>query len=714
MSIKKKLAGFVFVLGTSPCLHANTITVIPNSIALDLSATELVTVGIPFKACELTDLEQFRLTDAQGQEVPVFVKKTLSWHSRSSCSGAARAVKVQFSYDATKGAQEYTWDLSGRNTTNDRSESQISEVVTNRTAIKGAHYEPRVFAINSPDYLVESGIVPPTSVKVSSSYDDSYFPMKWEYDARDFDYQSSTYGNWLFDRVSTNYRQALRRGDVEYYREAYLSHEWWIDKIETTGSNTSVADYCVGGFDYGKVSDTFGSGGKGCDPKYIYAEPFKLHLALTGDDSWVPVGPAETTREGILLRMADTIYDGSERCPTVGSCQSGAVPASGFSSLYSSVGDSYTERKTGFGLQTLLNICELTGDSQVCGFVDNVVNNIYQHYTSNPDGLGVTGYLGHSWHKHQGSFVPYIGSIQTASSGSVLSVSNVVEDLSSVIGQGNALRVRASVTSGASQSAEMIAAPVRNSERWDINIDRTLSVASGNGVLGGDEGNSAVNFNLKSDRVFSPWMQSIIADGLWQYYHWTENQAQKDKVEVMLKGFANAIAAYGIDKTRINPVTATLIERAYNVTLFDSEVSSLVGCGLSSAPYPRYVANTIMSSSAMNKDYGGYMFSSGGFSDQHIPEIVFQLSLGIHFEDDGDRKDALRSLAMDSLDWFDRYSCTSGNRDKGAALNDPPRAYSWQNKADPFGTLAWVLDLKGLSRALPNPPSQFSADLVNQ
>lgn len=697
------------VIFMSQLASANSIRVIPNN-SISHNTNELVTVGIPFSACAFSNSDNFRLLNESLEEVPIFIKKTLNWFGRTNCQNSIRSVKVQFRFDATEGAKIYTWDLNSRDKSNDISEQPISEVITDRVSLKGSFSEPRVFAINNPDYLVSAGIIPPTTTLQSTSYDQSYYPEKWEYDAKDFNYTSSTASNWLFDRVSTNYKQAIRSGDVEYYREAYLSHEFWIDKIETTGKNTSVVDYCVGGFDMDGKADTFGSGGAGCDPKYIYAEPFKLHIALTGDDSWTPEGPAETTREGLFLRMADTLYSGSERCPTAASCRAGAISAEGFSSPYTNISAAYTERKAGFGLQTMLNLCELTGDSQVCSAVDIIVDNMYLHMTSNPDGLGNTGYLGHSWHLQEGSFPPYIGMIESASSGNVLAVNKTIEDIGAVLVPGDSIRVKATASSGSSQYSS-ISSISGGPSSWLINITDTLSAQLPNSVKGGNQGQGNVKYELKSDRVFSPWTQAIIADGLWQYYNWVDNQSKKDKAKALMLGFANSVAAYAIDGTRIKPSTKALVENAFGVQIFNSEILSKVGCSLSTTPYPRYVANTIMNSPKMVREYADHMFASGGYSDLHIPETLFQLSLGVYFEENTLKQDAMLALADDSIEWFDKYSCTSGNRDKGSPLNDPPRAYSWQNKSDPYGTYSWVKQEKGIvtvPKSLANPPSAFT------
>lgn len=697
---------FLFASPRAESAINRSVTIVPNDVATP-TTSELVTMGVPFPACLVSDTDDFRLLNELGNEVPIFVKTTLNWHSRSACPNAARAIKVQFLYNASNGSKIYTWDLSGRNTANDRPEQAISKILTDRTSLKGSLNEPRVFAVHRPDYLVDSGIVAPTSAITTDDYDVNYFRRKWEYDARDFNYVSSSAANWLFDRVTTNYRQAIRRGDVEHYREAYLSHEFWTAKIETTGTNTSVTDYCVGGFDFGGKADTFGDGGDGCDTKYIYAEPFKLHLALTGDDSWQPSGPAETTRQGLFLRIADTLYQGDERCPTNGSCQNGAVPAAGFSLPYSSAGQSYTERKSGFGLQTMQSVCELTGDATVCGNVDTIINNMHAHLTANPDGIENQGFLRHSWHRHEGSFPPYIGAAAQASNTNSVLVKDVVENLGIAISSGNTIRIRARLSSGTSNDIDASGSPFQNGNNWQIPLQSPVEVTLENGVLAGSEGGSAVNFALQSDRAFSPWMQGIVADGIWQYYHWTEDTVQKNKARDLLLGFARAYTAYAIDGTRLSSSTKTAIEGAFNITVFNSGITAKTGCGLTTAPYTRYVANSIMGSNAMNRSYSRYMFNTGGFSDQHLPEGLFQVALGIYFETDSAKKAAMQAVASDMQNWFARWQCTSGNRSDGPAVNDPPRAYNWQNRSDPFGTYHWVLNggTPPPQTSRPKPPS---------
>ena len=456
-----------------------------------------------------------------------------------------------------------------------------------------------------------------------------------------------------------------------------MSHEWWLDKMEDAGMNTTVVDYCIGGFDIDGKADTYGSGGSGCDSKYMYLEPVKLHLALTGDDSWEPegiLGKVES-RDDMWRNVAITLYSGANREAPV--ANQAAVPQAGFSAPYSSIASAYTEREAGFGLQTILNACELTNDITICKWPDNIIDNMYEHLTANPDNRGNLGYLAHSWHRHEGSFTPYIGTVEQAVTESTTILINNVVSIENLL-QGNTIRL-----SSGGDDIILTSDPISIGDGiWQLELDEAVTVGVGQSVTGGSEGGSNVNFSLATDRVFSPWMQSILADGVWQYYNYVENPQQREKAQSLLLGFASAYAAYAIDGTRGNAQTKSLIEDAYNVTIFDSDITAKTGCGLTNAPYTRYVANDLMGSANMNKAYATYMFGSGGFADQHIPEGLFQVALGIYFETDMSKKAALLAIAKDMTEWFE-LDCTRSQ--------NPPRKFNWSHKSDPFGTYYWVL-----------------------
>ena len=753
-SITIALGGMLLIPTAALAQLSSTIEIIPNPLATP-TAAEVVTIGVPFASCALTDLSMFTLKDEANGEVAIFIKETLGWPSRAPCAVAStRAAKVQFVFDATAGAKTYTWELTPRTTAMDIPEIPApNEIGTalfapSNTSIaappiaggltftaprapidKTGYNEPRVFGINNAAYVVKSGIIPPTASITGSTYDTGYFPNMWEWHSQEFDYDNSRAAHWLFDRVSTNYIQAARRGtdgasiedQIKYYREAYLSHEFYIDKIDDTGTDyalgTTPADYCLGGFNYDKEADHFTGGGKGCDSKYIYAQPLKLHLALTGDDSFEPAmsNAKISSRDDLFFNMADVLFTGSQR--SVG-FQFGKVPATGFAVPFE-FADKYTERKSGLGLQTVLNVCELTLDGTVCGWADTIIENMYEHKTNNPDALGDLGYLGHSWFGHE-TPSPWIGEISAdVTNSTTIVVDKTIGDVAKLV-VGNEINVGNSVNSGNWRFVMSISSNATNdlTEVWTIGLSAPVTVTAGSRVLARrkDLNNSippvgtdnSINTDLDGDRAFSPWMQSNIADGVWQYYNWVKDdpadvpiatsvngmKTRKEMAQELLLGFGEAIAKYSVDGRRLNPTTKIAIEVAFGVQIHTTAAYTPIGCGLTTSPMVRYGSGIIMDDSnpKLTDDFITYVSPNSTAADQHIPENLFQLSLGIFFETDPAKKAAMEALANDMLDFYDRFSCTSGNKNLGGGATYPRRAFNWQNKPDPFGTYQMVKD----------------------
>ncbi|MES2623976.1 MAG: hypothetical protein V4628_01735 [Pseudomonadota bacterium] len=673
-------------------LDTGLIAITPNTLNTTVIPTsnELVTIGVPLSGCVLTDLTKFRLLDENHQEVPIFIKHTLLWQaSRSPClTFSARAVKVQFVYDATRGVRTYTWDLAGRNTALDLPESPISEVVTDNPLKDGRH-EPRVFGINDPEYLAKSGIVPPTAGVTRDVFDTGYLPTIWEDTSRTFNYTTSGVTDWIYDRVSTNYRQAIRRGELEYYREAYLSHEWFISKMEVTGNNTSVANYCLGGFSFQKKAHTYGDGGGGCDTKYIYLQPYKLHLALTGDDSWQPAEngiPSASgrmnTRNQAWITSAHLLVSGDVRGGVVANMP--AIPAAGFSKPYNALNIRFTERDLGFGLQAVLNACELSLDTVVCSWADTIVDNIREMQVANPDGIQHYGYLSHSLRMHEDeNFLPWIGSLLTSySEATSITVDDTFADGYLDLTAGKTIRV------GKSQNPKLASNAINNGDgTWTLSLTTPVTAAAGTSVVAVFLQNSSnVDFDHPTDRIFSPWMQAITADAVWQYFNWTDNSVRREKAASILLGFARAYTVYALDGSQLLPTTKALIEQAFTdygeVRIFSSTHKSSPCTVVKTAPYTAYFGNALMVTPDMNQKYMAFVSELGGYNREHIPEGFFQLSLGVLFETDQAKRAAMLAVLTDLHEWFEKYTCTGNIGDN--------RAYSWSNRLDPFGTYTYV------------------------
>ena len=216
-------------------------------------------------------------------------------------------------------------------------------------------------------------------------------------------------------------------------------------------------------------------------------------------------------------------------------------------------------------------------------------------------------------------------------------------------------------------------------------------------------------FSGSEDRVFSPWMQCCIADPLWQLYQLIESSQLKIKIAELLLGFGEAIAMYGVDAARMPQATRQAIENAYNVKLFDPGHTRHTRCAdgqPTRSPYVRYVANHLLAdpqaSQAYIEDYDRRLMIGEGYgSDQHTPEALFQVALAFHFQQDAEKRAALKMLADDMATYFEPAACT-------ARASLPPRSFNWQMKANPWGTYQQLID-KGNTMPdwLPNSESDL-------
>jgi hypothetical protein len=675
-------------------LTSGTMQIIPNTLNASLvrKTNERVTIGVPLAPCVLTDTKRFRLFDQASTEVAIFAKATLMWPAGKNNCGtqSIRALKVQFVFNATGGTRNYSWNIGARNIARDIAEAPVSEIVTNNS-LKAGKKEPRVWGILDPAYLVASGIAPPSAPAGLDVYDAAYFPLQWSRLSSSLNYSTASVADWLFDRVSTNYLQALRTGDPAYYREAYLSHEWYISKMEVTGKNNN---YCLGGFNVSGKADPSG----GCDTKYIYLEGYKLHLALTGDDSWQPSENGTPTASG-FMSSRNAAWKTIARLLVTGDVRGGsaanrpALPANGFIQRYTSLGMFWTERDLGFGLQILVNSCELTLDSTVCGWADTVVDNIRQMQIANPDGIRHYGYLSHSLLAHEGFQIPWIGTTASA-----YTAARSIK-LNNVLGQGyQTLTAGKSVRIGSTKYT-LSANAVKNADgTWTLPLATAVTVSAGTQVLAGSPANStSQDYNHATDRIFSPWMQAIAADAVWQYYNWTTNSTNKAEAAAILLGLGRAYAAYALDATVLNTTTKALVEGAFDdygpLKIFDSNLTEISCSSLTRAPFTRYIANSLMASPDMNARYASFVLEDGYHANEHIPEGIFQLALGMLFETDASKRAAMNAVIQDMRSWYAGYSCS-------AALSTK-RGYNWTNKADPFGTYLYVTNV--LSGTTPPP-----------
>ena len=332
-----------------------TITLTPNG---DVGDGELVNLGIPFPQGVLADARQVRILDADGAEVPAFVKPTLRWHWADD---SIRAVKVQFVADPGK---PYRFDIG-----QPRARS-IDEVPYDRGTRAGKMDAPvpRVIATLDPAWLVHSRIAGPQLAHDPKRGYDRYVDGQWAW-AKDTPYAGAH--AFLFDRASVIGFQYVRSGRPDVFLEFYNSATFYLSKIKRDGNGGGWPD-CTGGWEFDGVN--------ACDPKYSYLTPQLLLVALAGDDTRLD--------EATIRHMVDNQVRGGWSGPL---------------GPYTGAGQSWTERHVGLALEHLVSGYELTGSPDIRRHIEDVLGWLHAHQQAPPADDPVTGAWTHSWQAHEGS-----------------------------------------------------------------------------------------------------------------------------------------------------------------------------------------------------------------------------------------------------------------------------------------------------------------------
>ena len=356
-----------------PMTPSQSLTLTPNADAT-MGATELITVGIPFKHGQLCDLDELRVVDETGAEVAIYPESTMTWHFKAVDNTCIRAAKVQFVADMTGGALTYRFFVGGRTTASDLTEDTIT-----RVASSDANHDtvdlPRVFVHHDPDYLLASNIVPPMAAQSANVYDDTFFPAIFA-NYGDIDYGTSGFDEWQFDRVTAIGKQYMRTGSAAYHKEMLASAQFYFAQFTGVAAYTASTD-CMGHFTL--KSD--------CDPKYTYPQAAKIYLALTGDD--------ETVTSTLVTDMVQFTL------------QKAPAEFKGWKDPYV-MGNFYTERRAGWRVEASVAGCEILGDSGICNALPGFVDNLWNHVFDNPDTQtpAIDGSHRHSWTRHEGGTYP--------------------------------------------------------------------------------------------------------------------------------------------------------------------------------------------------------------------------------------------------------------------------------------------------------------------
>ncbi|MGJ4730770.1 hypothetical protein [Luteimonas sp. SDU101] len=338
-----------------PAGPSTLITLTPNG---PVEERELVSLGIPFAQGALTDAGRVRILDAEGAEVPAFVRPTLRWHWKDD---SIRAVKVQFLADPRA---RYRFDITQPRT---RSIDELPYDEGTRPGKMDAPV-PRVIATLDAEWLVQSQIAGPQLAYDRGRDYDRYVDGQWAW-AKDAPYSGAH--AFLFDRASVIGLQYLRSGRADRFAEFYNSATFYLSKIKREGNGGGWPD-CTGGWEFDGVN--------ACDPKYSYVTPHLLLVALAGDDTRLDAAT--------VVQMAANQFKGGWSTPM---------------GPYAGAGQAWTERQVGLALEHLVASYELTGSLQTRGQVLDIVGWLHDHQQSPPGGDPVTGAWTHSWQAHEGA-----------------------------------------------------------------------------------------------------------------------------------------------------------------------------------------------------------------------------------------------------------------------------------------------------------------------
>lgn len=318
----------------------------------------LASVGIPLPPGALTDPQQLRILDAEGNEVPAAVKVMLKWHFKD---GSIRAVRVQFRAPMASAQETYYFALGKPR------QQEIAGWPYETGLIDGPNQQhvPMVLGTLTPAWLCASLIAGPQQPAGANEAYAKYVSRQFEWASKlPVDDPSA----WLFDRATTLFKAYIRTGRFDYLQAADLSYRFYMKYIQRDG--LPMSPFCGGGWSYG---------GKPCDTKYVYIEPILLAMALTGNDA---------THDAPTVSKMVTLWENGGW--------------SGRPGPYSNPSEFFTERQAGLGLLETVSAYELTGLPHYLTLINERVGWLYEHQRNNPDHLGNDGSWRNSWQVHEG------------------------------------------------------------------------------------------------------------------------------------------------------------------------------------------------------------------------------------------------------------------------------------------------------------------------
>lgn len=330
-----------------------------------------ISFGIPFPKDFLTNIEQFRIIDDQGNELAIFAKEILPWRTHNQEDESIRSAIVQTEVLFEK--DKYGKPISKKLTLEWGTPRQfISETLVpvkdTWVLVNDSHYtmqdnvfEPNVYAVFSAQWYGDS-VIKTRTLPMGTHEDFSAYDTAFELfgntainyvDPRVIDDNliphRSSYAAWLFDRATTIYQLAFKTGEFKFLRAGHRAVQFYLNHINERG------------FFGLKQYD---------DMKYSYGESLVTNFILTGD-SKIP---------NIITAM---------------------VPAwDSFNSDYNVTTNFWTERHAAFQLKGYTSAYELTGDLSFKEKAYSTFNNLLKMQNTPEPGVPLTGGLMHTSESH--------------------------------------------------------------------------------------------------------------------------------------------------------------------------------------------------------------------------------------------------------------------------------------------------------------------------
>jgi hypothetical protein len=322
---------------------------------------ETVSFGLPLPFGFLSDVQNVRVIQEDGVELPAAVRSLEPWRVGGR-EGSIRALLIQFKADFSKQqTQRVRIRFEGRQRAARPDLVPVSQTLIDEPGLKG----PRVAAVLPPDWLCASGIVGPQVPAIASGAYSGYdrfveknFPGSLRY------LDSQVYHEWLFDRTTCYYKMYVRTGDSKYLDAAYHAANFVREHTKIDGPDAGIFTL------------------KGPDLKYVYPRAMHLHYLLTGDERALACGKLMAE---YCLNHQDPVY----RPDLLKPVQLGVDPERGR--------NFWTLRHQGYGLLGILHGWEMTGDQKYWTKARQCIDAYYKHQQQPPDGRPPDGSLRQNW-----------------------------------------------------------------------------------------------------------------------------------------------------------------------------------------------------------------------------------------------------------------------------------------------------------------------------